>query len=245
VKFIILGAGPGLPTLDRNQSCLYINMSERHILADCGEGTAQKLLRHGLDANVIDAILITHYHPDHISGIYMVLQMLYLQQRTKPLKLFLPERQSEFLATLSLFYTFPTRFQFILEVYPVAEVGSHIGGIIPVMNDHLLGYGDHIHRYSLKNMMQAYSLRFEEGDGSLVYTSDLATMESIRPIVLSTHSVIIDALHPNYKQISALQDMSIQRIILTHGISDELAAWLEEANDPRFEPAREDYAYYL
>jgi len=245
VKFVILGSSPGLPAVDRNLSSIYVQTGNLHILADCGEGTAQKMLRHKLDKDIIDAIYLTHYHPDHIAGVYMVLQMIYLQGRTKPLKLFLPERIGEFLSTLSLFYTFPERFGFALEVYPMEEAGRHYDAVIPVLNDHLLGYESHIRDENLPNTMQAYSLRIEEDGACLVYTSDIQTTKSIDSILAGAHSVIIDALHPDYRQIIRLRDHGVQRIILTHGISDQMTEWLNLADDQRFEYANEDHEYRI
>ncbi|MBC8384908.1 MAG: MBL fold metallo-hydrolase, partial [Candidatus Cloacimonetes bacterium] len=74
----ILGSASGLPTPGKNHSAVYVHSNDSNILFDCGEGTAKQLLRYKLDHNHLDAIVISHFHPDHISGLYMVLQMLYL-----------------------------------------------------------------------------------------------------------------------------------------------------------------------
>ncbi len=255
MKFIVLGTGPGLPQPDRNLSSIYVQMNgmpqggegcaATHILADCGEGTAQKMRRHHLDQNVIDAILITHFHPDHIAGIYMVLQMMYLQNRTKELKLFLPERTEDFLQTLTLFYTFPERFGFALEVCAMEEVGQYFPGVVAMANDHLHGYREYIRNNDQLNTMKAYSLRFEGYDGSLVYTSDIETTECIHDLLVSAHTVIIDALHPDPQQITRLRDFDVQRILLTHGMNDQLARWWQQAGDQRFENAVEDHIYHI
>ncbi len=256
MKFIVLGTGPGLPQPDRNPSSIYVQMNYMpqggegsattlHILADCGEGTAQKLLRHHLNQDVIDAILITHFHPDHIAGIYMVMQMMCLQKRTKKLKLFLPERAEDFLQTLTLFYTFPDRFGFALEVCAMEEVGQSFPGVVAMANDHLHGYREYTRDNDQPNTMNAYSLRFEGYSGSLVYTSDIETTECIHDLLVSAHTVIIDAMHPDPQQITRLRDFDIQRILLTHGMDDQLARLLRQAGDQRFENAVEDHIYHI
>jgi ribonuclease BN (tRNA processing enzyme) len=121
MKFILLGTGSGMPELDKNQSSLYVNVNGKHLLFDCGEGVSKQLLKHHLDNNVLDAIFISHYHPDHISGLFMLLQMLKIQKREKPLQLFLPERPAALVETLQFLYTFIQKFTFPLHILDCEE----------------------------------------------------------------------------------------------------------------------------
>ncbi|MFO7660815.1 MAG: ribonuclease Z [Candidatus Cloacimonadaceae bacterium] len=245
MEFIILGAGSGLPNLEKNLSSLVIRTSDKNFLADCGDGTSRQLLRQGFNKDFLDAVFISHYHPDHIAGLYMVLQMLYLEGRIKPLDLFLPERADAFMDTLHMFYTFEQRFAFELKVHELKDAETIYPEVKAVLNDHLKGYAEVIKKNSYPNPMQAYSLAFQESDKTLVYTSDIGTLGSIESLLNSADMIVMDAFHPDPKQIISFIGKHKKHIILTHGITEKLAQWLQDNPQPNVELAVEDKIYQV
>jgi ribonuclease BN (tRNA processing enzyme) len=242
---MILGAGPGLPMLDLHLSSVYVNSGGKNILFDCGGGTSHQLLKYQMTKDYLDAIVISHYHPDHVSGLLMVLQMLYLEGRTKPLQLFLPERPAAFMDVLHLFYTFEKRFPYELHVLPVDEIDLYFEDVVAAMTDHLSGYENYIREHQLLNQMKSFSFRIGTPENSLVYTSDLSDVQCIGALIEGCNTVIIDALHPPATSVLSLPDYNVQRIILTHGMSAQLSQMLAEHPDPRFEHAVEGKVYSL
>ena len=65
----ILGSGTATPRLDRNASGLVVRTSSCTISVDMGPGTMRRMCEAGIDANDIDVILLTHFHPDHVSDL--------------------------------------------------------------------------------------------------------------------------------------------------------------------------------
>lgn len=245
MRFVILGSSPGMPTENKHLSSIYVETQGKKILFDCGDGTFKRLMEHGLSGNEIDAIVISHYHPDHICGVYMVLQMLYLEGRTKALSLYLPERPSAFLDSLHMFYTFEQKFRYELKVMLVSDVELNYPMISPALNDHLSGYEPIIKALKLPNTMQSYSFRIEGENGALVYTSDIQNTALIEPLLHDCHTVIIDAIHPEAYSVIKLEQYPIKRILLNHGISPELANWLQENPNSRFDFTLEDVEYSI
>ncbi len=228
MKFILLGTGSGMPELGKNQSSLYVNVNGKHLLFDCGEGVSQQLLKHHLDNNVLDAIFISHYHPDHISGLFMLLQMLKIQKREKPLQLFLPERPAALVETLQFLYTFIQKFTFPLHILDCEESELYYEEVNVALTDHLLEYEDLVNESKLPNLLHSYAFRISGPEGSLAYTSDINKVESVQFLIRNCHTVIIDAQHPEADQIIRLQYSGIKRVLLTHGISPTLQAFLFE-----------------
>ncbi|MBW6513548.1 MAG: ribonuclease Z [Candidatus Syntrophosphaera sp.] len=245
MRFILLGTGSGLPEQGSHLSSLYVNSEGKHLLFDCGEGTSWQLLRHGLAGDVLDAIFISHYHPDHVSGLFMVLQMLYLQKRQKPLQLFLPERPGGMMETFQFFYTFPQRFPFPLQILDCREAELHHDDVTIALTDHLRGYEEFIAASQLANQMNSYAFRISSPAGDLAYTSDIATTDCIQLFLRDCHTVIVDALHPEPAQIFKLSYAGITRILLTHGISESLQAQLAENPQELMQPALEDNIYSI
>jgi len=245
MEFIILGSGSGLPNLDLHLSAIYVHHQGRKLLFDCGEGTSRKLLQHNLTHDELDAIIISHYHPDHISGIFMVLQMLYLEERTKPLHLYLPERSGFFTQIMNSFYTFTERFDYELVIREMDALGQDLPGIEPFPTDHLLGYTDLLKDKKLSNPMQSFAFRITDDTGMLLYTSDLETVACLDSIYSGCHTVIIDGFHPSAESILELQQKDIKRIIITHERSDELIESMNNRQPERIELAKEDQIYTI
>ena len=245
MKFILLGTGSGMPELDKNQSSLYVNVNGKHLLFDCGEGVSKQLLKHHLDNNVLDAIFISHYHPDHISGLFMLLQMLKIQKREKPLQLFLPERPAALVETLQFLYTFIQKFTFPLHILDCEESELYYEEVNAALTDHLLEYEDLVNENKLPNLLHSYAFRISGPEGSLAYTSDINKVDSVQFLIRDCHTVIIDAQHPEADQIIRLQYSGIKRVLLTHSISPKLQAFLFENPIDMFEFAQEDITYII
>jgi ribonuclease BN (tRNA processing enzyme) len=69
MKITILGTGTATPVLSRNASGLVIEAAGSCVLVDLGPGTLRRLCEAGLDYKDVDIILITHFHPDHVSDL--------------------------------------------------------------------------------------------------------------------------------------------------------------------------------
>jgi ribonuclease BN (tRNA processing enzyme) len=69
VEVVILGTGTATPSLTRNASGIAVRCQGHTVLVDMGPGTLRRLCEARLDPKDIDAILITHFHPDHVSDL--------------------------------------------------------------------------------------------------------------------------------------------------------------------------------
>lgn len=69
MKLIILGSGTYQPELNRHSAGYLVKVGRQNIVFDFGRGTLDQLLRAGVHYHHIDAIFITHTHPDHFSEI--------------------------------------------------------------------------------------------------------------------------------------------------------------------------------
>ena len=241
----ILGTGSGLPTLEKHLSSLLVENEGKKYLFDCGEGCSRQLLKLGITENELDAVIITHFHPDHVSGILMLVQMLYLQGRTKELPVWVPERAEEFSRLFPMFYTFPERLTFSLKILPMSTLSAHLPRLKAMSNDHLTGYGEVITKGKYPNLMQAYSLRLMSDHGDFVYSSDLVSTDSIAELLKGAHTLLVDAGHPSSQQILKLQDAGLKRILLTHEPSEQLLKEISRLGKHIFEVAAEGVIYSL
>ena len=90
LKVTLLGTGGTQPLPDRALAAAAVTVGGRSVLLDCGEGTQVGLRRYGVSAYRLSAVLLTHYHGDHILGLPGLLQTLGSLNRTEPLTIYGP-----------------------------------------------------------------------------------------------------------------------------------------------------------
>ncbi|MBN1947520.1 MAG: MBL fold metallo-hydrolase [Bradymonadales bacterium] len=90
MDLIILGSGTAYPDGDRGPSSYWVGEGETGLLVDCGSGICQKLARAGLDWKNLEAVCLTHAHPDHLGDLPALLFALRMPEvgRVKPLTVF-------------------------------------------------------------------------------------------------------------------------------------------------------------
>ena len=94
IDLYTLGTGGTMPLPDRALASLYVRVGGRAVLVDCGEGTQIGIQRLSWGIQCIDAILLTHYHADHCSGLPGMLLAITKAGRTAPLHIYGPSATS-------------------------------------------------------------------------------------------------------------------------------------------------------
>jgi len=69
MELVVLGSGTATPTLERNASGLGLHAGGLWGLVDMGPGILRRMCEARIDWREIDLILITHFHPDHVSDL--------------------------------------------------------------------------------------------------------------------------------------------------------------------------------
>lgn len=70
----LLGTGTCQIEHERRASSVLIQLESTTILFDCGHGIAQRLLDAGIQHHQLEYIIVSHFHPDHISDLIAILQ---------------------------------------------------------------------------------------------------------------------------------------------------------------------------
>jgi len=102
-RLIILGSGAALADASRDNTYMVIEGRESSILIDCAGSPLHKLQVVGVDLDTLDALIVTHHHPDHIYGVPALLLGLWLHGRQRPFRIYGPQRSLE--AILSIMET--------------------------------------------------------------------------------------------------------------------------------------------
>ncbi len=65
----LLGTGTCEIELERRASSVLIKLDSLHVLFDCGHGVLQRLLEVGVQHKDIQHVVLSHFHPDHVSDL--------------------------------------------------------------------------------------------------------------------------------------------------------------------------------
>ena len=69
LHLVLCGAGSPLPDVERSGPCAAVIAGKKLYVVDSGAGSSRVLARSRLQQGVVDAVLLTHFHSDHIDGL--------------------------------------------------------------------------------------------------------------------------------------------------------------------------------
>ena len=87
-RVIVLGSSNAIPTKNSENTHLVIVGEERMVLVDCVGTPILRLEQAGLDYNNLTDLIVTHFHPDHVSGVPLLLMDMWLMGRRRPLNIY-------------------------------------------------------------------------------------------------------------------------------------------------------------
>jgi hypothetical protein len=112
-------------------------------------------------------------------------------------------------------------------------------GINTYASDHLTGYAMIIEANSYPNEMKSYSFVISEGEYKAVYTSDIPDLKHLCEKTGPADIFIVDAIHLPLEELNCALTKGHKRIILNHGLSEEIRLYLENNNINGVEIAQE------
>lgn len=86
-KLIILGSSNAIPDEEHENAHMALVSRESFLLIDCPGNPVVRLWKAGLDLDKLSDVILTHFHPDHVSGVALLLMDLWLLGRTSPLRI--------------------------------------------------------------------------------------------------------------------------------------------------------------
>lgn len=87
-RVIILGSANAVPDLKHENTHLLVQAGHHTILVDCPGTPMVRLQQAGVDPIEITDLILTHFHPDHVSGLASLLMSLWLVGRKQPLTVY-------------------------------------------------------------------------------------------------------------------------------------------------------------
>jgi ribonuclease BN (tRNA processing enzyme) len=215
------GVGDGFPGAARGHSSFLYRSGGSTILIDCGEPLSSRYAGAGLDYNLIDALVLSHCHADHLGGFLMFLQGLWLRKRTKELTVFLPAGDlapvRQMLLTAYLFeelFRFPIRFQGLAAGQPFTVGGCRLTPFRTTHLDSLRASFGARHPRSY----EAFSFLLETGGRRIGHSADLGAAADLDPLLAQPLDLLVCELaHFTPEDLFArLAGRPLGRLVLVH-----------------------------
>jgi ribonuclease BN (tRNA processing enzyme) len=233
VKLTVLGSGTCVPSLNRNAPGYLLEAGGFMSLVDCGSGTLLQLEKAGSSYREIDAVFITHRHPDHFADLIPLIQALLATpgfRREKVLSIIAPEGFIEYydMTVRSLLSVAGLDFIRIVEVHGKYEIGPfHVLTAKTVHSEDSIAY------------------RFEHNGKAVVFTGDADHDQGIIELSKGADLLIADCSFPDEMKVSGhLCSKECGMIAEAAGVKKLVLSHIYPADSPDIERVAESSAAY-
>jgi ribonuclease Z len=87
-ELVILGSANSIPSAAHANTHMAIVGEAETVLIDCVGTALVRLQRAGIQPDDIQDLILTHFHPDHVSGVPLLLMNMWLMGRKAPLRIY-------------------------------------------------------------------------------------------------------------------------------------------------------------
>ena len=220
----LLGTGAAVSDPHRTTTMLAVEEAGRLVLVDCGGDAVQRLLALGLDPTALHAVILTHEHPDHVSGFPLLVEKLWLLGRRAPIPVYGPAPTLAVVRTV--FGAFSTEGWDGLPDLAWHDVPMEPGA--RVFEDEALS----VTAAPVIHPVPTIGLRFEGASGSLLaYSCDTAKSEHVVALARDADVLVHEAtgsqpgVHASAEEAAeTAAEAGVGRLILVHlppGLHDD------------------------
>lgn len=197
-KLIVLGSSTNIPDAAHENTHLALVDNERLVLIDGGGNPFVRLREAGLDEKKLTDIVMTHFHPDHVSGIPLLLMAIGLSDREEQLDIYANEHCLGLMEQLLGFYEWHTWHSFPVTFHTVEEEEMRV--LIETKEFK-------IYTSPVKHFIPTIGMRFEfiKSGKVIAFSCDSAPTPSLIPLAKDADVLIHEAAGASPGHSSALQ----------------------------------------
>lgn len=197
MRVFMCGTASPLPTPDRAQACVAVQVDDRLFIVDAGAGSADVASLGGLPLERLQGLLLTHFHSDHIAAIGDFNLQSWVAGRPAPLQVIGPEGVDEVVAGFNQVYRLDRGYR----------VAHHGEALLPpelhVLEPRTISPGVILDRNGLVirafevdhgPVSPALGYRFEYGGRSVAITGDTVVTDALKEAVRGADLLLSDAL---------------------------------------------------
>ncbi len=235
----LCGTGSPLPDVGRAGPCNVVIAGKQSFVIDIGEGGARNLNLMGITPANVDAVLLTHFHSDHIDGLGPMMLFHWTGGAASPLPVYGPNGVQSIVDGFNAAYKIDNGYRIAHHgaiIVPLIAAGAIAKPFAMTSESQVIlkRSGLTITAFKVKHdpIEPALGYRFDYKGRSIVISGDTAKSPSLERATKGADILVHDALQPNLvkKMTKALDDKGltntaqITRDILDYHASPEEAA---------------------
>ena len=206
ITLVLCGAGGPLPDPRRSGPCVAVQAGKLHLVIDAGSGGARNLTRMRFPVGDIDALLLTHFHSDHIDGIGELAMLSWVNAaNTAPLPVLGPPGTSAVVDGFNTAYAADARFRHAHHgdaVAPMSGRGMQASEFpVPPPKESVVVLqreGVTVRMFAVNHapVDPAVGYRIEYAGRAVVVSGDTARSASLEAVARGTDLLVHEALSP-------------------------------------------------
>lgn len=204
-RVIIFGSGFAVAEEGHENTHLLIEEGEHKVLVDCATSPLVKLKKFGIGFDQVTDLLLTHFHPDHVSGVPNFLVESWLLGRKHPLHIYgLPHTIDRMETMMSLFdwKKWPNFYPVLFHRLPDTPMSLAIGS--PILR---------IYTSPVKHLIPTIGLRIEflKSGKVLAYSCDTEPCQQVVELAYRADGLIHESTGASVGHSSSAQAAHIAR----------------------------------
>ena len=213
-RVVILGSASAVPDPEHENTHILIEAGSRMVLVDCPGSPTVRLQQAGRDPVRLTDVILTHFHPDHVSGFAALLMNLWLVGRKEAINVYGLEPTIERAKAMMDLYDWREWPGF----YPVNYVSLPAEEHALVLEDDAL----RIFSSPVEHLIPTIGLRFEMGKQVVAYSCDTQPSPVTERLARGANVLIHEATGssvghtPPEKAGEVAQRAGVQRLYLIH-----------------------------
>jgi ribonuclease BN (tRNA processing enzyme) len=230
LRLTFLGTGDAFSAGGRCMAAYLVETDDAAVLVDCGPTALLALERKGLNADGVDAVILSHLHGDHFAGLpFLFLEYVYNRPRQRPLVIAGPPGTEERVRAVhqAMYRELSTRPMPFEVIYREMQ---------PEEKTEIAGFRVHPFRVPHQEKEISLGLRLEAGGRTLLYSGDSGWTEAFVEHARGANLFVCECsffetradFHLDYPRIAENRArLACDRLILTH-LGQEVLARLPE-----------------
>ncbi|MBL8733514.1 MAG: ribonuclease Z [Planctomycetes bacterium] len=186
----VLGSGTAIPVDGRFPAGYLLTAGTTRLLVDCGPGTLRRLAQTGVGVEAIDAVLLTHYHPDHCAELTALLFALRSPRYAgrRPLRLIGAPGLQRLVAKLTEVWPWLSPRDYELRIEEIPPGPFHVGDLTAVA-------------LPIRHTAQSLGYRFAKGGRSVAFSGDADTCDELVELARGVDLFVCEASTPDGQKL--------------------------------------------